>query len=310
MVLGVGSVTTATKQHNTVGMLNSPLSVRLWLSRGRPTLYLQAEGVLKPLGAAYGPMVRSLFPPSESLGRLHETLHTGVFPGLWSALNDQRPQKYKDLKDFRTLPLESSISALKAVSLPRHLLDLAVMFFLIGIGLYELFLWLSREGQFSVNYRNIFIVFIVSVGVYVIYDLAISFARYIDEDKKNSEFETNTLGGLNKPEKLQELEKELADVQDRLSSVAILDEKRQQMRSRETRIFEILMEGGPESTTTTTTTELVAMAKQYKQDLDELESQRAEVDVSHQKDDSFSDRERRAHICQLLVRAIERSTEA
>lgn len=37
MVLGVLSVITATRQHFDVVMLESPLSVRLWLSRGQPT---------------------------------------------------------------------------------------------------------------------------------------------------------------------------------------------------------------------------------------------------------------------------------
>ena len=36
MVLGVLSVTTATSQQHYVGMLNNPLAIRLWLSRGTP----------------------------------------------------------------------------------------------------------------------------------------------------------------------------------------------------------------------------------------------------------------------------------
>lgn len=44
MVLGVYSVFTATRQHQAVGMLNSPLDVRLWLSRGSPTLSRRYRG--------------------------------------------------------------------------------------------------------------------------------------------------------------------------------------------------------------------------------------------------------------------------
>ena len=45
MVLGILSVTTATSQQHAVGMLNNPLAIRLWLSRGQPEAerYLDTE---------------------------------------------------------------------------------------------------------------------------------------------------------------------------------------------------------------------------------------------------------------------------
>lgn len=47
VILGVASVTTATQQHLAIGMLKSPLDVRLWLSRGRPTLYRHGYKMIK-----------------------------------------------------------------------------------------------------------------------------------------------------------------------------------------------------------------------------------------------------------------------
>ncbi|KAF7511400.1 hypothetical protein GJ744_004589 [Endocarpon pusillum] len=40
MILGILSVIMATSQHQEVGQLNDVLTVRLWLSRGRPTRYV------------------------------------------------------------------------------------------------------------------------------------------------------------------------------------------------------------------------------------------------------------------------------
>lgn len=155
-----------------------------------------------------------------------------VFPSLWDKTDTIGTQKYRNLEVFRALPLESSISALKAVALPRHLLDLAVLLFLVGIGLYELLLWTSRTAPPSISYRNIFIVFTITLGVYAIYHLTIVLARSLDEDKRNAEFGTSTLGGFEKSEKLNRLEQELADIQDRKSTAEKLDRELQLLLNR------------------------------------------------------------------------------
>ena len=87
MVLGLASVFTATRQHQTVGMLNSPLDIRLWLSRGRPTLYRR-------------------FLEIQSSRLLSMNMSWGEF-----LIKDG--DKYARLPAFRGLPLESSISALQ-----------------------------------------------------------------------------------------------------------------------------------------------------------------------------------------------------
>lgn len=47
--------------------------------------------------------------------------------------------KYKDIKPFKSLPLESSVCVLKAVATSRILLEVAVLVFMVGFGLYLLF---------------------------------------------------------------------------------------------------------------------------------------------------------------------------
>lgn len=117
--------------------------------------------------------------------------------------------KYGSIEGFERLPLESSISGLKSVALPRHLLDLAVLLFMTGIGLYELFCWTTNAGSDGTGYRNIFIVFIITLGLYLAYSLIISIARVFDDDKRNTEFDTKALGGFRRPTKLRNLEQEL-----------------------------------------------------------------------------------------------------
>lgn len=194
MVLGVASVATATRQHQTVGMLNSPLDIRLWLSRGRPTLYRNSI------------------------------------------------DKYTKVEGFQGLPLESSISALKATALPGHLLDQAVRVFLVGFGLYVLLLWLSNPDESGESYRNVFIIFILTVGIYVIYDSFVALARILDDYKRNMDFSTKTLGGLRKPEELLALQKELAEVQQRIKSEHLPEQELRQIRFKRPRDLEAVVE--------------------------------------------------------------------
>lgn len=161
MVLGVFSVTTATRQHFAVVMLKSPLDVRLWMSRGAPTRTRRRKD--------------SGFLP---FGEVHE------------------PEKYADLEDFDGLWLESSMSTLKAVALPRHLLDLSVVLFMVGIGLYELSGWKTNPNDpRGTAYRNVFIVFVATTLAYLIYHALILAGAAYDTKKKDDEFGTSSMRG-------------------------------------------------------------------------------------------------------------------
>ena len=150
-------------------------------------------------------------------------------PAMWNKDFDGEKKKYEQLQSFEKLPLESSVSALKTISLPRHLLDLAVILYLVGFGLYELLLWRADAGKRGVSDRNIFIVFIITLGLYVFYHLLIGVGRILDENKRKSEFELDSFGGFDRPEALQDLETELMNVQKRISTIAEVARKAREL---------------------------------------------------------------------------------
>ncbi|MCJ1269108.1 hypothetical protein MMC22_008997 [Lobaria immixta] len=193
MVFGVASVFTAARQHQTVGMLNSPLDIRLWLSRRSPSHF---KNILRP----------------------------------FNDTTRENTDKYARFRGFQGLPLESSISALKAAALPRYFLNVAVPLFLVGFGLYVLFLWLSNIEESGESYRNVFIVFIVTVGTYAIYDFLVELTRILDDDKRNKEFNTNALGGYRELEKLRGLQNKLAEVQQRMKSEHLFEQELQEIQ--------------------------------------------------------------------------------
>src|SRR4051812_15173074 len=116
MVFGILSVIAATSQHGIVGLMNDPLRIRLWLSRGKVSLAHSAE---------------------------------------------RGPEAYPSPYD--KFPLESSVSAFLVTELPRLLLNIAGFLYLAGFGLFLIFSWREAVPSAVMDYRNIFIFFIVSV---------------------------------------------------------------------------------------------------------------------------------------------------
>lgn len=248
---------TATRQHQTVGMLNSPLSIRLWLSRGKPDSYRHFLSLHKIVLRRIKYQGNEILPaPIISLFSVLSDVLT-EFAGLFrlSILRTldrfESYDKYGKVEGFQRLPLESSISALKAIALPRHLLDLAVMVFLVGFGLYVLSLWSYGVENSGERYRNVFVVFIVTVGVYTIYDLLVQLARVLIDDKRNEEFSIKKLGGFRRPGKLLELEKSLAEVQQRIRSEHPSEQGLQEMQAQLQQGLEGLL--GTENPTLATT---------------------------------------------------------
>lgn len=161
MVLGVLSVTTATSQQHYVGMLNNPLAIRLWLSRGQP--------------------------------------ETGKHDA------DNQP--------FNILPLESSIAAIKLTSYPRRLLQCAVFIFLVGFGLYCLFSWLENITERPADYRNIFLVFVLTAVSFWLYWSYWTLMHFDDERKRTSDFDLRSRGSYEQPYYLEKLKRDLQRVQ-------------------------------------------------------------------------------------------------
>jgi hypothetical protein len=200
MILGILSVTMATSQQQTVGQLNDALTVRLWLSRGRPTRYF----------AEFLDVAQRLFPDHH-------------------ADADPRNENKYHRSVFEELPLESSMTSLKIVALPRHLLDLAVALYIIGFGLYALFLWLDDINQSGTAYRNIFIVFIITVGLFAIYFTLLQIFKTENEGKKAEEFDLRSLNsGWNRAEAIRALEMDLARCQRTLNFMRLLGEESEQ----------------------------------------------------------------------------------
>jgi hypothetical protein len=159
MLFGILSVVAATSQHYAIGLINHPTALRLWLSRGKPSIDHRTEG------------------------------------------SEAYPHPYD------TLPLESSISASLSIRFPRILLNIAVLLYLIGFSLYLIFSWREEVPNGSADYRNIFIVFIISTGFSIFYYGAVFVARVYDSAKVSADFHFQRLGAtLDGSEGLQELE--------------------------------------------------------------------------------------------------------
>ena len=161
MALGILSVFSATSQQQKISMLNNPLEIRLWLSRGRPSV--------------------------ERLLHYH-----------WP---------------FSVLPLESSVSAVKQFALPKVLLNLAVFLYLLGFGIYLLFSWLENVEPPSSDYRNIFIVFVASLGVHYIYQVVLEMLSFVDQRNGAQDYDLDNQGSFAKPVSQQLLELRLEVLQ-------------------------------------------------------------------------------------------------
>ena len=111
---------------------------------------------------------------------------------------------------YNTLPLESSVSASLVTQFPRVLLNLAVFLYLVGFGLYLIFSWREEVPDGSVDYRNIFVVFIICLGLSILHYDVCFVNRVIDAAKVANDFHFQRLGTtLDSSKGLRDLEEEL-----------------------------------------------------------------------------------------------------
>lgn len=206
MILGVLSTTMATSQQYELAMLNNPTLIRLWLSRGRPNAY-KIKGQVLPI---------SHF-DMRALAAGQQRRHREV-PTDW-----REHDKYMNIEPFKGLPLESSIYSLKAIAMPRLLLKVAVLVFMVGIGLYLLFQWVDDMGSQPAANRSVFFVFVASVGIFVLYYWTIVSNMVDNQAKKFEEFDLHSLGGTHKTAALEELEKDLEEVQKRMKTLGAIE---------------------------------------------------------------------------------------
>ncbi|KAH0839112.1 hypothetical protein AYO21_04705 [Fonsecaea monophora] len=169
MILGVLSVIFAASQQSDMGMLNKPLDIRLFLSRGK-------------------------------------------------AVPTQRGYRYR--KPFALLPLESSVAALKQFDLPKVVLNLAVLLYIVGVGVYLLYAWLYRVEPAGGrdDFRNVFIAFAATVGVVYLYVAVVGALAYADNRKRTEDFDLDRTTTFAKPASQVQLEEWLRALQDMQST--------------------------------------------------------------------------------------------
>lgn len=143
---------------------------------------------------------------NQQVGRLNSALDIR----LWLSRGKGR---MKHCEPYSLMPLESSISALKISEIPNLLLNLAVVLFLIGFGLYLLFSWLNHIEQSGIAYRNVFIVFVIAVVVSCLYYFTWVVVRILEAQKRSEEFELIPPEKFQRPSSQQLLQQKLHSVQ-------------------------------------------------------------------------------------------------
>ncbi|KAL6246805.1 hypothetical protein RBB50_006112 [Rhinocladiella similis] len=106
--------------------------------------------------------------------------------------------------------------------MPKVLLNLAVLLYTIGFGIYLLYAWIYHvESDGGRNdFRNIFISFVATVGaVYVIVFVVDMFA-FVDERKRIADFDLNRTTTFAKPVSQKQLEEWLLTLQDMQNTTA------------------------------------------------------------------------------------------
>ena len=190
MILGSLSVIKAAGLHQQIGILNSPLFIRLWLSRGRQEDYSLL--VLSPFLPRFG--LKSAKQPT---------------PHNSPSKEPASEAKPSSKSEFEALPLQSSVSALKLVAMPRALLNVALLFFVVGFLLYVLLMWVEDVNSRPSDSRNTFIVLVIVISIYILCDGVLRAARALDQAKRHRDFGNTRLGGFDQSERIAVLEAEL-----------------------------------------------------------------------------------------------------
>ena len=190
MALGILSVSSATSQYQALTQLNDALSVRMWLSYGKPT-------------------------------RIQIT--RSITDGSWTRRN---VNKYSGYSPFDQFPLESSITALKVVSLPRYLLNVAVILFLLGFGLHYLFLWRENTEDVGIPSRNVFLIFFMTTGTIGLYFISLMSFRSDDEQKRSNDFSVaRHRDSIEKSLAVRQLQDDLKKCQELLAQLTSQDQR-------------------------------------------------------------------------------------
>lgn len=148
----------------------------------------------------------------QDIGILNNALEIRLWLSRGKVEIEKRPYRMP----FRMLPLESSASALQQFYMPKVTLNLAVLLYTIGFGIYLLYSWLYRvESNGGLNdFRNIFITFVVTVGLVCVYKIILGAFSYADEWKRTRDFDPDSSQSFAKPASRRQLEEWLKALQD------------------------------------------------------------------------------------------------
>ncbi|KEF51054.1 uncharacterized protein A1O9_12904 [Exophiala aquamarina CBS 119918] len=163
MTLGILSTVYATSQQAEIAMLIEPLDLRVWLSRGH---HRQVQSTASPDTMTVDQRTSDTGDRSNDL----PPQPTAVKP----------PASRAPLATPPPLPMEGSVAMEIRAQLPQELLFLAVYSYFIGFGLYLLFLWLRNVNSDAINSRNVFICFVLVIGIFVVKLFSLSLLMVLD----------------------------------------------------------------------------------------------------------------------------------
>lgn len=133
---------------------------------------------------------------------------------------------------YNQLPLESSVSPILAIKLPKALLNLAVFLYLIAFGLYLILSWIEAVPTRNDDYRNIFIAFILCVGLTFVYSSICFFQRVLGAARASQQFQYKRLGvTLEKSPELEALESKLQSFQKKSDLAGEIEALTSEMRA-------------------------------------------------------------------------------
>lgn len=106
---------------------------------------------------------------------------------LW--LSKGLSQHYYDYPEpYHSLLLESSASTIKLMEAPNILLNLSVVTYFLGFGLYLLYSWIWAVVDSPLSYRNNFIFYVCTLGGVLAYIALLASGRLMDRDRVNQQF--------------------------------------------------------------------------------------------------------------------------
>lgn len=137
---------------------------------------------------------------------------------LWLSRGKMEPRETPYDMPFKSLPLESSVSALKQFYMPKFMLTLSVWLYALGFGIFLLYAWLYQvEPAGGRNdFRNVFIAFVATVCLVCMYAFIVFLWSLVDAAKRSRDFDLDRFQSFARPTPCKQLEewlKALTDMQ-------------------------------------------------------------------------------------------------